>query len=146
MGICAQQHRVTTGLYYCNIFNHEFGRIQPFRHCTSNASGKQLIMNFLCGFGLILYLYFLLLMLALCIEISLKKHSFRSYPMKLSFYLTASEISPTILIILLILHLFKTTKNTNPLKQIKTVFCINIKKTSICSIVELLNTHIGLNF
>ena len=90
--------------------------------------------------------YIMSLIMALCIEISLNQTSCRSYPMEFSFNIPASEISPTILIILLIFHLLKTTKNTNPLNQIKTVFCLNTKNTSIFSIVELLNTHIGLHF
>ena len=127
MGVCAQQHRVSTGRYNSFILK----LCVTNRKIVDDLSVSKTLKIFFSTFGLILYMYILLLILALCIEISLKQPYFRSYPMKFSFYLPASEISPTIIpnnlnnilrelpellnnrCIILIFHLFKTTKNTN---------------------------------
>ena len=122
MGVCAQQHRVSTGRYNCVQFNKVVNILK-----NNMSVGKALIITFYVV-GLILYMYILCLLMALFIEISLNQTSYRSYPMKFAFNIPASEISPTILIILLIFHLLKTTKNNNPLNQIKRVFCLNTKK------------------
>ena len=128
MGICAIQHRTITGKYNSNFnvcnFNTIFNKVR--RPATEiNSCGMWDIVYFIYYVSMV---YIMSLIMALCIEISLNQTSCRSYPMKFSFNIPASEISPTILIILLILHLLKTTKNTNPLTQIKTVFCLNTKK------------------
>ena len=130
MGVCAIQHRITTGLfasgYSCHNGNHK-SQVRYADNVSFNSSGN-VLSNLICVMIFMIYVYMIALLMALCIEISLNQTSCRSYPMKFSFNIPASEISPTILIILLILHLLKITKNTNPLTQIKRGFSLNMKK------------------
>ena len=118
MGVCALQHRIVTGRYNSVLVVKRFGdrSENPDDAFLDNLTA---IIHIL---GVLLYVYILCILMALFIDASLKQNVLKSYPMKFSFNIPASEISPTILIILLILHLLKTTKNTNPLNQIKRVF------------------------
>ena len=125
MGVCALQHRVVTGKY-TSVFV-----VKSTGGCRENydVAFMESLTAITGILGVLLYCYFLCFLLTLIIETSFKQGT-------LSYNFTKSTIDLNNMLeailnncfLILILHLLKTTKNTNPLKQIKTVFCINIKK------------------
>ena len=88
MGISAQQHRVTTGLY--NQFNYQLCGVSRSRLCKDKASGKILFLNFVCVSFLILYCYILLLTMAMYVDIFKLTHSYNTPPLGINF--TSSTI------------------------------------------------------
>ena len=64
MGVCAQQHRITTGRYNSFYFNKIVNKFKEYM-----GVGKALT-TFLSMVGLILYLYIVCLLMALYIDVS----------------------------------------------------------------------------
>ena len=135
MGVCAQQHRDVTGKYGSFLFKCDKNKRLNYKEFLSL---KSILLSTLSVAGLILYVYIICLVMALCMELSLKQNNSlhfikTTFKQHHKFSHTASETYSTVInncLLILILHLLKTTKNANPLKQVKIVFCINMKKGS----------------
>ena len=136
MDVSAQQHRVITGKYNSSFYAK--GKASVLK---DDVSGSKMLMVSFSVVGIILYIYILSLLMALCIETSLNEHTSHmalliETSLKQSYLKPPiiSEIESTIDInnilrdilnncfVILIFHLLKITKNTDPLKQIRTVF------------------------